>query len=378
MNNRILIFDTKVSGHHIEYVHHLLQKANLSKDEYVFYLPKQFEKAKGNDLNWSYRDNISFHFFDVDDRLEKVPLLLSSYRKCLLLKRAIREQNVTHVFLITLMEYIPFLSFIISRSNIRISGIIYQIYLYRWKSSSLLQKLMDVCKYLILTYSKCIDTIYVLNDRASVRRFNYLYHTNKYKFLVDPYVPLKVVNMDLSTLGIKEGNTVFFHFGSLAERKGTLDLLKAIKLINSERLSKSTFILAGRVSESIKDNFYTLLNDISFLNICQIIVFDEFCDYELIAELCKRSDMLLMPYKVISQSSGLIGYAAQYNTPVLAPANGLIGKLVKKYKLGYLLKSVTPIEIATFINEMDLNKRDVSKEYLKENTIDNFITGIVF
>lgn len=377
MNNRILIFDTKVSGHHMEYVHHLLQKANSSDDEYIFYLPKQFEQVKGEDLNWNYGNNITFYFFDSEKVNKKTSLLTSSYENCRLLKRALKAFEVTHVFLITLIDYIPFLPFIIS-GNIKVSGIIYQIYLYRWKSASFLLKILDVCKYLILSYSRCIDCVYILNDMVSVRLLNQLYHSKKYTFLVDPYVPLKDKGESLSSLGIKEMNTVYFHFGSLAERKGTLEILEAIKLIKKEYLLMSTFVFAGKISSVIKKDFYRLVREIRCLGFCQVIVLDKFCDYGLIAELCKRSDILLMPYKVVSQSSGVIGYAAQYDTPVLAPAKGLIGKLVKKYQLGYLIDEVTPDNIAEFINKGLHNKKKISTEYLKINTVDNFINMIQF
>lgn len=377
MKNRILIFDTEVTGHHIEYIHHLLIKANLSNDEYIFYLPQQFEEVKGDNMVWSHNKNVSFKFFNLQENINECSMLVTSYKKCKLLSRALKRFDVTHIFLITLIAYIPFLPIFISK-NVKVSGIIYQIYLYRWKCSSFILKILDVLKYLVLSYSKCIDKIYILNDEASTRIFNHIYNSNKYTFLVDPYVPINAKEVDLDYLSIKTNNTKYFHFGALSERKGTLEILKAIKILKPEIQKNSTFIFAGKVNKVIKDEFYSLISEIKSLGNCQIIVIDKFCDYNLIAELCKHSDMLLIPYKAVSQSSGVIGYAAQYNTPVLAPSRGLIGKLVRKYKLGYVINEVNSKGIAEFINKGYIYKQDVPTDYLTVNNVHNFINTISF
>lgn len=377
MKKRILIFDTVVSGHHIEYIHHLLTKANSSNDEYIFYLPEEFEQYKGNNMNWNYNKNVSFIFFNASKNLNDSSILVASFKMCILLGKAVKEFNVTHVFLISLIAFIPFLPLFVSR-KIKVSGIIYQIYLYRWKNSSFIQKALDVFKYLILSYSKCINNIYILNDEASARRFNEIYNSNKYTFIVDPYVPINAKEVDVNFLNIIPKNKIYFHFGSLSERKGTLEILKAIKLVKPSIQKESTFIFAGKVKKEISEDFYRLISEIKQTNSSQIIIIDRFCEYSLIAELCKKSDILLMPYKVVSQSSGVIGYAAQYNTPVLAPAKGLIGKLVKKYKLGYVIPEVNSYSIAEFINKRDILVKQIPSNYLKENNVDNFINTINF
>lgn len=374
---RILIFDTEVTGHHIEYLHHLLIKARSSQDDYIFCLSEDFIEAKGTEFDWSYGDNVVFKYVNTVKANEEVSMLKKAYRKCKLLHSVIMSCDVTHVFLVSLITFIPFLPLFVP-SKIRVSGIIYNIYLYRWKNSSILLRTLDVLKYIILSYSKCINSVYILNDEASTRILNMIYKTKKYRFLVDPYIPLKDSCVSLDSLNIKVGNTVYFHFGSLSERKGTLEILKAIKLIEREYLSRITFIFAGKIQRSIQDEFYRLYREIHISKSCQIIIIDKFCDYELIGKLCKQSDILLMPYKIVSQSSGVIGYAAQYNTPVLAPAKGLIGKLVKKYMLGYLIDKVTPYDIATFIIKGPDKTKKVSTEYLDVNTVDNFINSIRF
>lgn len=81
-----------------------------------------------------------------------------------------------------------------------------------------------------------------------------------------------------------------------------------------------------------------------------MFVFDEFVLYLYWYNI--RHDAILIPYKNTAQSSGLLGYAAQFNKPLLAPSNGLIGKLVNEYKLGYLLDNLSPRTIADNLDKV--------------------------
>jgi hypothetical protein len=54
---KILIFDVEVSGHHLEYLHHIYSLATQSKDTYIFCLPKEFNNVKSQ-FEWKKCDNI--------------------------------------------------------------------------------------------------------------------------------------------------------------------------------------------------------------------------------------------------------------------------------------------------------------------------------
>lgn len=376
MKNKILIFDVELSGHHLEYLHHLLLKANNDLNEYVFYLPDNFNMVKGTDLDWSYNDNVVFAFFNSHVLDQHASFLKSSYHNCKLLKQAVKEFSATHIFLITLIRFIPFLPLLIPKS-VKTSGIIYQIYLYRWKDSAFVQRILDVIKYLILSNSSVIDAIYILNDEVAVRRLSKLYNSKKYKFLVDPYVPLSCIDYGITRdkLEINDNAEVYLHMGDMRERKGTLDILKAILNLPQSELHRFHFIFAGKVNDEIKEDFYRLLA--AMPQQIRITVFDEFCDYLFLGSLCTLSDYILMPYKQVGQSSGIIGYAAQFGKPVLAPDKGLVGKLVKRYNLGHTISEVSYLEIKNFILS-PLKTRKVSQEYIMKNTVGNFLDSIVF
>lgn len=372
---RILIFDTEVAGHHVEYLHHLLIKARNSQDEYIFCVSEDFINVKGTEFDWNYGNNVIFKYVNTDKANEEVSMLKKAYRKSKLLHSVIKSCDVTHIFLISLITFIPFLPFFVP-SRIKVSGIIYNIYLYRWKKSSAFLKILDVLKYIVLSYSKCIDRVYILNDAASARVLNRIYKTKKYRYLVDPYVPLQNVEEPIPDTWDFSSKKIYFHFGAMADRKGTLEILKSLEFISSEVCSNSIFIFAGKVGENIKAEFYRLVN--LYKKKTNLIVIDRFCSYGLIATVSKKANLLLMPYKVNTQSSGIIGYASQFNTPVLASAEGLIGKLVSKYKLGYTINEISPKAIAEFINQWEGKNKSIPKDYIEINTVSRFLEMIEF
>lgn len=373
---RILIFDTEVAGHHVEYLHHLLIKARNSQDEYIFCVSEDFVNVKGTEFDWNYGNNVIFKYVNTDKANEEVSMLKKAYRKSKLLHSVIKSCDVTHIFLVSLITFIPFLPLFVP-SKTKVSGIIYNIYLYRWKKSSKLLKILDVLKYIVLSYSRCIDRVYILNDAASARVLNRIYKTRKYQFLIDPYVPLQDKKESLTAYNWDFSNkNVFFHFGAMTDRKGTLEILESLDLISTEICSNSIFIFAGKVGNDIKDDFYKLVN--RYQGKTNLIVLDKFCSYGLIAAISKKANLLLMPYKVNTQSSGIIGYASQFNTPVLASAEGLIGKLVSKYKLGYTINEISPKAIAKFINQWEGKNKSIPKDYIEVNTVSRFLEMIEF
>lgn len=373
----VLVFDTELTGHHLEYLHHLYLKAGSSNDKYIFCVPSEFEQKKEK-FEWNFKDNIIVDYLDTKDCLELAKcnkLYKRTIKKCQILRNVTKKHNPTHVFLIHLISFLPFIGLYLS-NTVKVSGIIYQIYLYRWKCSSIVGKFLDVIKFIIMTNTNCIDRIYLLNDFAAPRIINRLYKTSKFYFLPDPFVPIENLDseLDRDVLNIPDRNVVFLHFGSLSYRKGSLEILKALNYIDDK--NNVTFIFAGKVNSEIKDEFYQLYNNVK--NNIHTILIDEFCRYESLASLCVLSDYLLMPYKHIGQSSGVIGYAAQFKTPVIGPNKGLIGKLIRRYKLGITLDDTSCYSIANYINRLDRQQKVVCQSYLASNNVNSFISSISF
>jgi len=375
---RILIYDDQLSGHHLEYLHHLYEGASECKEiEFIFVLPCVFKELK-NKFIWKKTENIKFHLIKNEELKISHGSLLNSYQKSKLVKKIALQNSINEVFFVTLIGFLPAISFVLPK-RIQISGIIYLIYLYRFKNSSLFLKLQDITKYFLLSKINNFKSVFLLNDKSAPLYLNKKFNTSKFTYLTDPYLPID----EIKTINIREKynitftNTVYLHFGGLTMRKGTLKILEAISIIDEDALRNKTFIFAGKIYDDIKDDFYLKLGELK--NKVQILCFDEFCEYDFLGSLCLSSDFILLPYSNVTQSSGIIGYGAQFKTPVVVPNSGLLGKLVKKYKLGYSVDLSTSKSIAEFILNNSLNhmKGNIDSKYLEDHQKKQFINQIL-
>lgn len=350
-----IIFTHSVAGHNMEYLHHIYEVCRFKlSQKYVFVVPIEFEGIKSK-IVWPVADNITFDFISDEEKATYVNcgVLLQSFHLCQILNRRIRKHKATQVFVITLMTLLPFAPFII-RPGVTINGILYKIYLHLWKSVSAVKKIEYVTEYVLLSYFRVFGKIYILNDAASAGILNKLYKTSKFLFLPDPYIPMPSDRLtDIrAEYNLSEDHRLFIHIGAMSVRKGTIAILDSLKYLTNEEKSKYVFLFAGKVLSDIYDEFYDRVRWLLQTD-CNIIVKDEFCSYEYFSSLCNACDCILIPYFETAQSSGIIGYAAQFKKPVIASKYGLLGKLVRKYHLGLTT---------------DCTSRDLTNQYQKIET----------
>ena len=70
------------------------------------------------------------------------------------------------------------------------------------------------------------------------------------------------------------------------------------------------------------------------------------------------------------QSSGVLGFAAQFNIPLIVPKEGFLGKLVKRNRLGIAYERFEKLYI---LNALDNAKiLPLNYAYLKNHSIDEF------
>ena len=350
-----MIFDINLSGHHLEYIHHIHAGAVRKKEEkYIFYLPLEFQEKKKL-YNWESSDNVEFRFFSQQEinTCTRSNIYVNAWRTSILLKKKILETKCDKVLLISFVELLIFIALLLP-SKVKVSGIIYSIYLYNKAQMRISRRLLEFIRYQVAVKSKCIERMLILNDSYSVNRLNKIYSTNKFQILVDP-----VPNVDFSKLKnlreelhIPANDKIYVHFGGLARR---------------------TFIFAGKIYDEIKVDFQTLLAKAR--KNANILVFDRFCSYEYLYDLCFTADIILTPYHLTNLSSGLLGYASLFHKPVIGPSDGLIGQLIKNYGLGTTINQISPKELLKAINRDQYSKVDSS--YAENNTIDIFINTLL-
>lgn len=371
-----IIFDSSITGHHLEYLHHIYEACTtITESHFVFVVPQKFESVKVH-LVWTEANNITFDFILDDESIYSSKanknLLARSYYTSKCLKLRVEKYGAKKVFTNNIIDLVPFAPLILGK-KIEISGIIYGIYLYQWKSSKIFSKILNVLKYQIMSRFLVYSKVMILNDSASARRLNFLFKTSKFVSLPDPFIPLQTVNLiDFrKEHNIKQEKIVFAHFGGLSERKGTLNILDSISLLSTEQKANFVFVFAGKIDSDIKNIFYQKYHEIK--DNAFLILKDDFCPYEYLASLCQGCDAILIPYLSTERSSGIVGYAAQFKKPVIAPASGLLGRIVKSYQLGIIIKDCKALTLVSTYTKIqdDYRLQNISK-YCEINNTSNF------
>ena len=373
---KIMIFDNSINGHHLEYLHHIHEFACQEKNgnQYIFAVPKDFEQSKDKFV-WSQSDNVNIVFINKKDEnlCSKANYFLKSWNYAKILKKYATQYNVNEIFLITLIYPFPFLP-LFFKSDIKVSGIIYRIYLYEWKTSSFLKKIKDALETYVMAKAKCTESIFILNDNSAACYFNKLFKVNKFKFLTDPINPASTKPQNIRTkLQISESNEFYLHFGAMYERKGTLTILEAIEKLPDKELKNKCFIFAGKIGDDIKERFYKKKKTLD--KKVKILVYDEFCPYDFLNNLCFSCNYIIIPYKNISCSSGVVGYAAQLRKTLIAPKDGILGKLVRRYNLGITSNILDPNELAKVIQSKKTYVSN-SDRYIQASSVMHFCNKI--
>ena len=367
---RTLIFDSSVTGHHLEYLHHYYMEAiGHTDEEYVIMVPNDFIKVK-KEYEWPYSSNISFVYIPEEDEklLEEKNFYKLGWNTSKILQRAVRKIKPDRVLLTMLMQFIPFIIFLLPR-NVRVRGIMYKIYLYEVHRMGKLRLAAERLRFWLAARSSKIEQIFVLNDEDSARTFNTLYSTSKFRSLPDPVpsVDFSKVKSVREELGVSPVEKLYLHFGGLDGRKGTIDILKSIIASKKGELKDSCFVFAGRINKNTLNDFYDLLSVAKEKT--RILVFDQFCSYDFLWNLCYSCDVILMPYHLTSLSSGILGYVAVFNNPVIGPDNGLIGNLIKKYELG--ISTQFPLKPEIYNNHIYNSEKGCSL-YVITNSVKKF------
>lgn len=369
-----LIFDTSVYGHHLEYLHHYYVGALDRQDEnYIFCVPEDFEQHKGKYV-WPKSINIRFQLMSLKlvQKYSSGNMIINAYRTSMLLRKVVKETNPDKVILSMLSIFLPFVTFMLP-SNVRLRGVLYSIYLYNESTMSRLRLSLEKLRFKIMARSKIVERVFVLNDKGSSYKLNQIYGTTKFSFLPDPVpqVDFSSIRNLRAELQIPDGNTIFLHFGGIARRKGTLEILKAIIASDSDEIKEKTFIIAGQAALEMREELCLLIDEARRKT--QVIFFDEFCSYDLLYNLCYTTDFILMPYQFTNLSSGVLGYAAVFDKPVIGPDGGLIGNLIKENNLGVTISDVSPLGIAPTFK---LKKWNTNSNYKTNNSVGSFINVI--
>lgn len=376
---RILVVEPEVSGHRLEYYHHIYMAA--TKDicnQYIFVFSADYRKQQFR-FDWPQTENIKIVILSEQQTMSlRGNIVKLTWKRSVFLIKLIRQYQPNKIFLLEVIFYLPYVPVFLAfaHHHIEINGIVFLVYTYRWKREGYVRRVLDVVKFGLMAKSNCFKNIYVINDTSAVAYLNHLYKTNHFKYAPDPIVPIKnVMSVNIRKIyQISESQILLVQYGGLSRIKGTIEILKALLLLAPQQRSRFAIILAGKVDASCRTEIYDLIKRLK--STMNITLKDEFCTYKFIGALCKVANYVMLPYLKNEGSSGCLGIAAQFNIPVISTNKNLLGKLIRRNKLGIALDDVSAKGLSQILMKLPQQYYIDNSLYIKKNSVEAFQSTI--
>lgn len=381
MSQKYLIYDSSASGHHTEFIEHLLQylidNPNTSS-QYVFVVHAKICDSLFHLLQILSSQHIVIPIStDAQQRIDSERSVKEKVKyEAVILRGHIEVHRITHLIFMYLDDY-QFLvaKWAFSMPDLSVSGILFMpaIRMSIQKGSlksvvkSLLERIRDFFPLLAMSCNKNLDTVYILNDDRSIGQLNRLIFWNRcFKVLPDPIPIRNVLRPDMSSwqtnwlrtmYKIEENKHIFLCLGSIDKRKNIINILKSLLLMTKEQHQQMVLLILGKCFDMhLKQEIETLIAILKEQSPAIKVIFDNrFLTIEEMEYAFEQSDVVLIPYLGFYFSSGILGHAAKYNKYIIASEDGVIGDLVKKYHLGATVDPNQPKIIAQSIQNYILN-----------------------
>jgi glycosyltransferase involved in cell wall biosynthesis len=341
LNKTILFYDFDVTGHHAEYVNHILAtvKNSTTPHSYVFLLNEKFKKKlKVNSKN------VQYIFFNTSEFLKEKSLLIRTKKELEFIQKEAKENQVSDIFLLNIDPYQIALVWQKNQLSFRYYGILFSPptriqtpdnaqFLSKWKQIFRKKRKEQQLNFCVKNLNG--GKIFVLNDEKVVSILNSKIQTQNeaFRYLPDPIQQTQgEVKQDLrKKFGISRKTTVLLAFGSIIPRK---NLQRCIRALASLPESKPyCLLIAGKGNPNYIADLQKEYDENSTCR-HQLIIENTFLSESEIPNYFSIADVVLMPYINFYGSSGVLGHAMRFGKPVIAPKVGLIADLVRRYDLG--------------------------------------------
>ena len=152
--------------------------------------------------------------------------------------------------------------------------------------------------------------------------------------------------------GIESGRKAFLFFGALDDRKGTWQLLAALKRLPDETCRQFCLLLVGTPPADRTPQLQKCLADLAAAKPLQIVTQLAFVtDAEMWAYF-RAADAVLAVYQRHVGMSGISLWAAAFQKPLLTQDYGVLGALAKAHRLGQVTDTTDPEAIAAALTAM--------------------------
>jgi len=220
-------------------------------------------------------------------------------------------------------------------------------------------------------FSKIIDRIIVHNEftRAEVMRIITDYDPNRIHLV--PTTDLDFINKEnisrsdaRKALGIDlpEGSQIVLFFGQIKDTKGLDVLIRAFSMLEA----KDTFLLiAGRCWKTDMIKYHKLIDDLNIRD--RTIVFEKYIENRDVMRLYKASDIAVLPYLKVYNSSVLIRGMDYGAVNIVSDLDFFTG-IIKDGQNGLIFKSGDIIDLRSVMSGILKNRSLYEK--IRKNSVD--------
>lgn len=398
-HHRLMLFDLSINGHHPIYIQHLIQwwgKHQLPFDLDIVVSPRFIQHHSDViDLATKY-NHCSVQFIPISEQEENKfkPRSLGPLQR---MQRSFQEWNLLCRYAIKLksdhcliLYFDPYQLPLIfaERPPCPISGIYfrptfhYQNFIQcRLTRRDRIQQFREKLLLRQVFRNHQFKTLFSL-DPFAVKYLKRFQKNVQVLPLADPIVETFVSSEQIlqlrERLGVEGNRRIALLFGALTGRKGIYETLDALLHLPSQLQSSLCLVLAGQVNLQDHERLVAKIAEIHSASVVQIISQFEFLMESEVPVYFQMADIVLAPYQHHVGMSGILLQAAVAGKPVLSSNFGLMGEMVKKYRLGLAIDSSKPSEIAMGLSSLlvrsNAQKFDVvqMKIFAQKNSADKF------
>lgn len=381
MKNKVCFFDLDISGHHLEYLHHISQHAEqLNANHIVFIVNYGFvelyQQTFGLNLN---RNIVVLELSSQDSALLNTRTGFSKvYFKFILLRKYLKMAEGVKTCFLMQIEPLFWIFLSIFFINVNFSGILLNTDILgdiRFKN-----KIKRGFLSLSLVRNKW-KKIFLLNNIEMVNRLNQKFASKPIFFnLTDPLLDLFTLKLSQAeNIHSFSGKLTFLHPGAISDRKGTLEILQALKELPSNVSGKIEIVIAGNTAVSYELLIKQEIKQLSDMDIKNVYFYNKMLSLSEFDFLFKGCDYLIIPYKRNNLSSGIIAHAINYGKPVIGPRSGLMQKIIEEYGAGICI-DVNSSTIAKTLTNLSTEKLKITyknrERFISLHSPLDFITQI--